>query len=210
MNYFLGLDLSLTCSGYCLINQNGKKVLSGTVTTTASGEEIKSRFWRYNFIAFTLLNKIFPTALKKKEQSIKTIAIETASFGSKGSRKTQLIENSAVVTQAMMKEINAEWIEVAPISLKKFINGSVKSKGKESKNIMCREVYIKYGEKIDDDNEVDAFSLAQVARTYWKIINKKGYDGDIYKYQYEVVNNIIKKRNEDMHDKEVRSMKDFL
>lgn len=205
MNYFLGLDLSLTRSGYCIINQDGKQVLGGVITTEASGQEIENRFRRYRYIAEQILSEI--RTFSKGKKHIQGVAIEAASFGSIGSRKNQLIESSAVVTNTLLdffyreentKKATTLWIEVAPQSLKKFILGKLKSKGKEAKNIMCREVYIKYGATIDDDNEVDAFLLAQVSLVYWKRVNEKDYDGDIFKYQYEVVDNIIKKRMKDI------------
>lgn len=203
MNYFLGLDLSLTRSGYCIVNQEGKRVLSGVVTTEAAGQEIENRFRRYRYIAEQLLSEI--QTFSKGKKHIYGVAIEAASFGSQGSRKNQLIESSAVVTNTLLdffyrentKKYNTRWIEVAPQSLKKFILGKLKSKGKEAKNIMCREVYIKYGATIDDDNEVDAFLLAQVSLVYCKKLDI-GYREDLPKYRQEVVDNIIKKRIKDV------------
>ena len=87
------------------------------------------------------------------------------------------------------------FIEVAPIQLKKYLLGKVKGKGQNVKNVMCREVYRKFGMVLDDDNMVDAFILAHIARDYWRLTQGKKSDKSktFGKPQMEVLSKLLMK-----------------
>ena len=184
--YFLGLDLSLSCSGYCVIDQTGKIRKIGNVISQPTTPDVESRFVRYSNITAS-----FEQILKTFWSQIEVVAIENYSYGSKG-KIIQLVECGTMVRNLVRDRIfeRRKFIyEVAPISLKKFILGS--GKIKSAKNIMCREVWKKYKYEIDDDNMVDAFLLSKVAQGIFLV--REGHGDKIKKkYQREVITNILK------------------
>lgn len=184
MGKYLGLDLSLCATGYCVIDfaVDGKiKVdAKGIIETENSGEMPNNRFPRWEKIWKDIQSFTF------KRYTIEGVAIENYSFGSKGAKKTQMIESGAIVRSNIIDIYHNHIIEIAPIQLKKFILGHIDAKGKEAKNIMCREVYKKYNLNINNDNEVDAFLLAIIAALY------DNFDDGIIqseypKYQMEII-----------------------
>jgi hypothetical protein len=186
---YIGMDLSLCNSGICVIDSNGKILQNFGIKTKATKEDLRSRYERYHFILDQLKHEMSFT----KWKNIKCIAIENYSYGSQG-KIVQLVESGTIIRDYLFFNLSKyiSFIEVAPISLKKFILGTVKNKGKEAKNIMCREVYKKYKVDIDDDNQIDSFLLANVAKCFYEIQNH--IEGSFYyNYQLEVVNNLLKK-----------------
>jgi len=181
---FLGLDLSLTNSGVCLVDAAGKILQIGSVHTEPAGDLISQRFSRY----WTIVEEISKFFSNPKFQ-ISLAAIEHYSYASRG-KTIQLVELGTLVRDSLLVKFPV--IEVAPVQLKKFLLGT--GKGKSLKNVMCREVYKKYGVNIDDDNQVDAFVLTQVARLYFYV--KNGRKVKARKYQREVVETILKKELE--------------
>lgn len=185
---FLGLDLSLGDSGVVLINDS-KIIIKESIKSYRIFDFIRDRFLRYSIIV-NQLNDILFDYFKK----IKCIAIENYSFGSSG-RIVQLAESGGLIRNFLIENLNddVDIIEVAPISLKKFITGQ--GKGKQTKNIIIREIYKKYGYDIDNDNVADAFILAKIAELYYYMRNNIILEKIYHKYQEDVVKNIIKKNN---------------
>ena len=87
------------------------------------------------------------------------VAIEGYSFGSFSGRE-RLGEWGGVLRLALYRA-GFKYVEVPPTSLKKFVTG----KGNAKKNTMLMAVYKKWGVECADDNQGDAYSLAQFIRT---------------------------------------------
>jgi hypothetical protein len=185
---FLGLDLSLCSTGVVLLDNDGKIKRKYIILSENKGDDVINRMDRYTMIVSELKSIIY-----QYNDCIKNIAIESYSLYSKGQRLVQMIESGTLVRYFLYSNIckvyNSEIIEVSPMSVKKYILGTVKNRN--AKNVMCREVYKKYKIDLDDDNIVDAFLLANIAKCYYE--RKNNIESDYYKYQYEVVDNILKK-----------------
>jgi Holliday junction resolvasome RuvABC endonuclease subunit len=191
MKYFVGLDVSLSNTGLCIIDQKGKVKLLTSKQTKLETELVNDRINRCSYLGTVITQSVQAVATELCKDHIGCVAIESYSFASKG-RLAQLIEAGYAVRSCFW---DTKMIEVAPIQLKKFILGKElmkKAKGKEAKSIMIREVFKKYGLDIDNDDENDAFLLANIALLYYNVKNKNK-PKDMFKYQEEVIEALIKK-----------------
>lgn len=183
---YLGLDLSLANSGVCIINEMGKIVEIKSVITGNLGSQMANRFRRYAHAAKGIKECILK---KDRNEKIACCAIEQYSFGSKG-RMVQIVENGTMIRYVIRKYGITNVIEPYPMQLKKYLLGKV-NKEMNAKNILCREVFRKYGEEINDDNQVDAFILAQIARAYDKYYSEERKNCVLQKHQKEVLEKIF-------------------
>ena len=186
--FYIGMDLSLECSGLSIINDNGTTVLTAAIKSNRLGDNIEDRFERY----YNILDQIV-VILESYMNKISCIAIEQISYGSQG-RIVQLAESATLIKDYVLKGKNKDCniIEVAPKSLKKFILGKVESKGKNSKKLIVEKVNYEYNEKIEDDNIADSLVLAQIAKCYFETKNNI-CEKEYFKYQKEVVVQLLKK-----------------
>lgn len=87
----------------------------------------------------------------------RVIAIEGYSMGSKFGR--EMAGELGGVLRVALWEAGYSYCNVAPGTLKKFVTG----KGVAKKDVMMREVFRTWGYTAIDDNDNDAFALAQLA-----------------------------------------------
>lgn len=148
---FLGIDQSLRSTGVALVEEDGSVVYTGTITPgKLTGVE------RLSFI-----RKGLREALEMTEGSrILSAALEGYSYGSTGSL-CELGEVGAVV-RLVLYDASVPFVVVAPAQLKQFIAGN----GQAKKEDVRKAVLKKWGIDIDQDDECDAFGLAQLARSY--------------------------------------------
>jgi crossover junction endodeoxyribonuclease RuvC len=170
MELIIGLDLSLTGTGIAVLNcKTGQ--LYGEPRT------LKNDLRGMTRLAY-LRTEIISTIYNLKEQhTIAAVFIEGYGFSFRG-MDFSLAELGGAVRLALLEYANQPYFDVPPTSLKLFITG----KGNSAKNIMLEQVYRKYNigsEILIDDNQVDAFALAQYGLAYlcWaktgKAANKK-------------------------------------
>jgi len=86
------------------------------------------------------------------------VIIEGYSFAGKFNNSLQY-EMGACIRMKMWQD-EVKFVEVAPTSLKKFVTG----KGNAKKDLMLLGVYKRWDFDTDDDNEADAYGLAQFGR----------------------------------------------
>lgn len=164
---FLGLDLSLTGTGVCILDDDGELVLATKITSTPCSDDIVSRFNRFTDISNNILSVIKPYS-----EAIRCVSIEMYSFLSNG-KITQLVESGTIIRMMLMNTLsNCVIKEVTPQSLKKFIAGDIK--GERKKDIIIKEVYKRFNIDVNDDNEADAVVLAKIA----KAVHDKIYYND--------------------------------
>ena len=181
---YLGLDLSLTATGICILGENNKIVLLNTIETESKPYiTIQDRWYRYKYILQQIIEYIRPF-------SFSGVAIENYSLASRG-KIVQLVELGTLVRDYIIGP-DIFILEPTPTQVKKYLLGKVQ---KGAKNIMCREVYKKYKIDIDDDNQVDAFILAMIARGYDLYLRNKEKFMNLFIYQQEVIKAIHKKIN---------------
>ena len=175
MKYFLGIDPSLTDTGIAIINDKNEIVFSDSIKTENQGNYVKNRFER----CFVISNGIKEFVVNYK---IDVIAIENYSLQGKG-KIVQLVELGTFIRQNFF---NSLILEVAPLSLKKYILGNVKG---SNKSLILKEVFKKWGIDVDNDNIADAFVLAKLARHYYYKNVLKTNDV-FHKYQDEVIDSV--------------------
>jgi crossover junction endodeoxyribonuclease RuvC len=89
---------------------------------------------------------------------VDVVVIEGYSFAGKFNNSLQYELGACLRMQLYKEEI--PFIEVPPTSLKKFVTG----KGNAKKDLMLLHVYKRWDFDTEDDNEADAYGLAQFGR----------------------------------------------
>ena len=173
----MGLDLSLTGTGVSILKDGKitlrKLIKSKPIPDGKPVDEIKRIEKIVEEIEFCL------------SEELPTIAvIEGLAFMVRNA--TALVQLSALnyMTRALLLSYDVPFLIVAPTSLKKFITGS----GASKKDVMLIETYKRYGVSIMNDNECDAYGLAQVG-----LAMKGGNSKNLTKLQEEVLS-LLKKQ----------------
>ena len=158
----LGLDLSLTGTGWCVDHGSADETVFGTLNPgKREGME------RFNYIIQESLDLVrFDPAF---------VVVEGLSFASNHpSAKERAGLFYALSWQLWLSDYRVQ--VVAPTQLKKFVTDS----GKGEKSMMLREVYKRWHLEAANDNEDDAIGLAMIGRALLE-------GGDLSKAQREVI-----------------------
>lgn len=138
----IGLDLSLTCTGYCMSSKEGSQAFG----TIEPGDK-RSGCERIKYIRDHLM-----------ELPLKPLAvIEDFGFGTKG--RGFEIGGLGWAVRIALYERKMPYILVAPTVVKKFVCGV----GNVDKNVILKEVYKRWNFDTNDDNVADAFALNKIA-----------------------------------------------
>lgn len=147
----VGLDLSLTHTGYAIVQSDGTVLASGVIKSKPSGDKPLDETNR--------IVKIAETAMEKIDEMLPDgpdlVIIEGLAFMAKGTSLVQLAGLNYII-RILLAEFRWPFMIVQPTTLKKFITGS----GKGDKDMMQMSVYKNYGFEASDNNEADAYSLA--------------------------------------------------
>lgn len=151
----IGLDLSLTHSGYAIIGEDDVVFDSGVIKSKPIGDKPVDELERI----LTVRDKIFGIIKigNRKKPNIRLIAvIEGLAFMAHNT--TALVQLSALnyFVREKLMNVGIPFIIVAPTTLKKFITGS----GRGDKDMMMLQVYKNYGFEAKDNNENDGYALA--------------------------------------------------
>lgn len=176
-----GLDLSLSSTGFCKLD-NGSNVDLKTIYTKAlSKGDFPNDLERMKFISNEILTRI--------STGVSLICVEDyfvpqnkLQFGS----AIKLIGLGTLVRMALY-ESGLPFIIVSPSQIKKFGTG----KGNCDKNMVLREVYKKWQVDAKDDNQADAYVLARIAES---IMKKNLGISTLLKYEQDVVSACIQER----------------
>jgi crossover junction endodeoxyribonuclease RuvC len=170
----VGLDLSLTGSGFCL--KRGNELFMETLKTTP--KTAPNDLARLQHIRDTLMDKIPP--------DIGIVCVEDFFVPHRPQQMNAskgLIMLGTVMRIAML-EAGLSFYIIADTQLKKYATG----KGKGPKGIVIREIYKKWGIDADDDNQADACVLAHIAEALYR------NPGDLHKYQQDTLDKIQDER----------------
>ena len=172
---FVGLDLSLTSTGFCL--KNGTKLTIETVKTEP--KNFKNDLDRLIHIRNTLLSKI--------PCSVKMICMEDFFVPSNKMQIGSGIKLAMLGTAVRMAlyERGMPFVIISPSQLKKFVTG----KGTGEKSMIVREAYKRWGVDAKDDNQADAAVLAYLAEA---LVNP--LTDETPKFQVEVVKTVRAER----------------
>lgn len=148
----VGLDLSLTKTGYAIVGGDGIVLASGVIKSKPSGDSPLAETQRIVKIAEEVVQKIDEVCL---EDDPVLVAIEGLAFMAKGTSLVQLAGLNYLI-RTLLAQFHWPFLIVAPTTLKKFITGS----GKGDKDMMMMSVFKNYGFESMDNNECDSYALA--------------------------------------------------
>jgi crossover junction endodeoxyribonuclease RuvC len=166
----VGLDLSLTGTGVCVLTDSGHSLY--TIKSKPSGNKHLDELLRLKDIVSGIED-----ILIDQEDDVDLVAIEGLAFMARNTSALVQLAGLNYLVRSLLHDMKKDFTLVAPSSLKKFATG----KGNGTKDLVMLEIYKKYGITVLDNNQGDAFILAQVARAFLK-------KGKLLKYEQEVVN----------------------
>lgn len=149
MKVFIGIDPSLSSTGLCVLDQGGGQAILKTMPCSPN----KGAQRLYD------MEGMMVSELQRFSHLPALVAIEGYAFGS-FSQRERLGEWGGVLRLCLYK-LHLPYVEVPPSTLKKYVTG----KGNSKKNQILLAVYKKWGVSCKDDNQADAYSLAQFIRT---------------------------------------------
>lgn len=176
----VGIDPSLTATGIIVL-RDGKVELAETTKNRpdlGTIERVKLIRERIASIIENLINEE-----KTEWQAPDLIAIEGFSYGSKGRSVFDIAYLGWRIREDLERfriEDEIPWIEVPPSQLKKFATGQ----GNANKEIILQQVYKRWGVEFSDNNQADAYVLAQIGRAYL------GDTEGLTAFQQEVIANL--------------------
>jgi len=142
----MGVDTS-TKTGYVILDDEGDVVNVGVLQHKPE----PNRFARYSKYSREIRELI-------DAYGVDLVIIEGYSFAGKFNNSLQYELGTCI---RMMMWVNGfKFVEVPPTSLKKFVTG----KGNAKKDLMLLAVYKRWDFDTEDDNEADAYGLAQFGR----------------------------------------------
>jgi len=148
----LGLDLSLTETGYCCFSSK-EEYYTGVIKTKLRQSS------RLVFIRDEI-RKIIRN-FERLGEEVSLIVIEDYAMGVRGGRSFSIGELGGIIKSDLLEK-DYKVILIPPTVLKKFITGS----GKAEKSTMSMNLYKKYGIELTNNNEVDACCLSMFGSFY--------------------------------------------
>lgn len=176
MKKIIGLDLSLSSTGWFIIDQ---QVQYGQLKTTP--KQFKNPIERVEYIADYLINKI------KEHDGVDLVIMQDYFVGQQSETVIKLAMLGTIVRYKLL-ENNIGYLTVMPTQIKKFQTG----KGNGHKDNILKSVYKKHGYDIQSNNTADACAIAFLGQAYleYTIDSKK----DFTKYELQVLKKIVKER----------------
>lgn len=150
MQHVIGIDPSLSGTGFIALDSRGEVVQRDRLTSEASGHEVLSRMNRYEMLVQEIKAKC-------RKWSPELVCIEGYSFMSNFGSALDRIEYGGLLRYVLTRE----WpvLEVSPMSLKKWASGS----GKGDKTGVIVGITSLYGVRFGTSDEYDAYALARIA-----------------------------------------------
>lgn len=142
----MGVDTS-TKTGYVILDDKGDVVNVGVLHHPPQ----ENRFCRYAHYTREISELV-------EAYGVDLVIIEGYSFGSKFGHRLQYELGTCIRMKLYVDKV--KFVEVSPTSLKKFVTG----KGNAKKDLMLLAVYKRWDFDTEDDNEADAYGLAQFGR----------------------------------------------
>lgn len=156
--FVLGLDFSLTSTGYVVLDsKTGEMVRHGTVQTGTKDGTVLERLGKIRAEFEDIVNGLQMSILGYEMVSVGTNLQAMA--------KLAMVQSQMYGVLANTNEVPPYVISIAATSLKKAALGS----GKGDKNLMLKAVYKNWKQDFQSDDEADAYVAARVAFELTKI-----------------------------------------
>ena len=160
--FFVGIDPSLTGTGFIILNDNAEIVEQQLIST----EKLKDTPHEIEDRLIKIVDTI-STYLKPYNSVIKVVNIESIAYGAKGQKIAEMAALNYII-RIYLYQNKYVYNTIPPTQLKKFITGT----GKCQKNLMLLKCFKKFGIEFDDDNICDAYLLGRMALDNYKNLKK--------------------------------------
>lgn len=144
---YAGIDQSLTGTGLVVLSREGDELHRGVIRTKLRGAE------RLREIRQSISGVLM-------EHGVRCAMLEGYSYESEH-RGMDLGELGGVI-KVMLLDLGLRFRAPSPTQVKKFVTGT----GAATKELVQQKVKLRWGIVARDDNEADAYGLAQIARAY--------------------------------------------
>lgn len=175
---FVGLDLSLTATGFCMIDQQN---IVDNCEIKTKPEKFSSILERTDYIAHQILKKL-------EGKKIDFIAMQDY-FSGRQPGSVIMLAILGTMVRLRLLENGYSFLAFAPTQIKKFETG----KGTAPKDTMIKSVFKKHGLDTNSNNIADACAIAFTGKGYYDYVNKNRTD--YTQYELEVLKKVIKERN---------------
>jgi crossover junction endodeoxyribonuclease RuvC len=142
----MGLDPS-SKTGYVVLDDQGDTAIVGVINHKVSPD----RYGRFRKYVSTIADLV-------DVYGVDIVFVEGYSYAGKFNNSFQYELGACI--RMRLHEDGIPFVEVPPTSLKKFVTG----KGNSKKDLMLLGVYKRWDFDTNDDNEADAYGLAQFGR----------------------------------------------
>ena len=174
----IGIDPSLTATGVVVLRDGKVELAEATKNRPDLGTIERVKLIRERIIDITE-----NLTDEEERQAPDLITIEGFSYGSKGRSLFDIAYLGWRIREDLERfriEDGIPWLEVPPSQLKKFATGQ----GNANKEIILQQVYKRWGVEFSDNNQADAYVLAQIGRAYL------GDTEGLTAFQQEVIANL--------------------
>lgn len=153
---YAGLDISLTCTGLVILDIQGAVVSRQLIESKP--EKGANPIKRLLGIRDRIHNEL-GAAESRLSEDVVSVCIEGYAFSKNAGMMFDRAELVGLVKAKLYLDATPMHI-VGPMVLKKFTTG----KGNAEKSLMLQQILKRWGFEARDDNEGDAYALAQVGR----------------------------------------------
>ena len=187
----VGIDPSLTGTGIIVLRNGelGKALTTKNEPKLGTIERVRRIYEQINNVIENLstcyVNAYIGDKRMIRWEPPSLIVIEGFSYGSKGRGVFDIAYLGWRIREELERyrtEDDIPWLEVSPSQVKQFATG----KGNANKEIVLQQVYKRWGVELTDNNQADAYVLAQIGRAYL------GEADDLTDFQQKVIR-VLKK-----------------
>lgn len=187
----VGIDPSLTGTGIIVLRNGelGKALTTKNEPKLGTIERVRRIYEQINNVIENLstcyVNAYIGDKRMIRWEPPSLIVIEGFSYGSKGRGVFDIAYLGWRIREELERyrtEDDIPWLEVSPSQVKQFATG----KGNANKEIVLQQVYKRWGVELTDNNQADAYVLAQIGRAYL------GEADDLTDFQQKVVRTLKK------------------
>ena len=167
----VGIDPSLTGTGIIVLRNGelGKALTTKNEPKLGTIERVRRIYEQINNVIENLstcyVNAYIGDKRMIRWEPPSLIVIEGFSYGSKGRGVFDIAYLGWRIREELERyrtEDDIPWLEVSPSQVKQFATG----KGNANKEIVLQQVYKRWGVEFNDNNQADAYVLAQIGRAY--------------------------------------------
>jgi len=182
----VGIDPSLTGTGIIVLRNGelGKALTTKNEPKLGTIERVRRIYEQINNVIENLstcyINAYIGDKRMIRWEPPSLIVIEGFSYGSKGRGVFDIAYLGWRIREELERyrtEDDIPWLEVSPSQVKQFATG----KGNANKEIVLQQVYKRWGVELTDNNQADAYVLAQIGRAYL------GEADDLTDFQQKVI-----------------------